>query len=109
MKRASFEDVIVLKDSTGRFIFQSRFLENRDTMTLLGKPITFMNDMPDVATGTLSYAYANFSMGYTIVDRMGFRVIRDELTDKPNVLFYTTKRTGGDVTNYESIKILKVA
>jgi HK97 family phage major capsid protein len=66
-----------------------------------------MNDMPDVAANTLSYAYANFSMGYTIVDRTGFRVIRDEVTNKPNVLFYTTKRTGGDVTNYESIKILK--
>ena len=109
MKRASFENVITLKDTTGRYIFQSRFINERDDMTLLGKPVVFFNDMPDVASNTLSYAYGNFSMGYTIVDRTGFRVIRDEVTSKPNVLFYTTKRTGGDVTNYESIKILKGA
>jgi HK97 family phage major capsid protein len=109
MKRNSFENVITLKDTAGEYIFRTRFLAERDALTLLGKPVVFMNDMPDVAAGSLSYAYANFSMGYTIVDRMGFRVIRDEVTAKPNVLFYTTKRTGGDVSNYESIKILKVA
>ena len=67
-----------------------------------------MNDMPDVAADALAMVYGDFSVGYTIVDRIGFRVIRDNLTDKPNVKFYTTKRTGGDVTNYESLKIYQL-
>lgn len=109
MKRASFENVITLKDSQGAYLLDPRSLKTGDDKVLLGKPVVFMDDMPDVAAGTLSFAYANFSMGYTIVDRIGFRVIRDDLTAKPYILFYTTKRTGGDVTNYESTKILAVA
>ncbi len=108
MKRASFLPVITLKDNSGRYIFESRFIDNRDEMRLLGKEVVFMNDMPDVATSALAYAYANFGMGYTIVDRIGFRVLRDPYTSKPFVKFYTTKRTGGAVTNFESIKIASI-
>ena len=108
MKRASFLPVITLKDNSGRYIFESRFINNRDEMRLLGKEVVFMNDMPDVATDALAYAYANFGMGYTIVDRIGFRVLRDPFTSKPFIKFYTTKRTGGGVTNFESIKIASI-
>jgi len=109
LKRISFEDIITLKDSTGRYIFQSRFIDNRDEMRLLGKPVVFMNDFPAVAAAALALAYGNWQMGYTVVDRLGFRVIRDIFTQKPFIKFYTTKRVGGDVTNYESVKIQHTA
>ncbi len=35
----------------------------------------------------------------------GSIIIRDIFTQKPFIKFYTTKRVGGDVTNYESVKI----
>lgn len=108
MKRSSFLNVITLKDNDDRYIFESRFINNRDEMRLLGKQVVFMNDMPDVAASALSYAYGDFSEGYTVVDRIGFRVIRDPYTNKPYIKFYTTKRTGGAVTNYEAIKIMKL-
>jgi HK97 family phage major capsid protein len=41
------------------------------------------------------------------VDRIGIRVLRDPFTSKPFVKFYTTKRTGGGVVNFEAIKLLK--
>ena len=41
--------------------------------------------------------------------RVGVRVLRDPFSAKPFVLFYTTKRTGGDVTNFEAAVILKTA
>jgi HK97 family phage major capsid protein len=109
MKRASFEDIITLKDGQGQYLLNPRSLKEGDTKILLGKEVVFMDDMPAVAADALAVAYGNFQFGYTIVDRIGFRVLRDDLTEKPFIKFYTTKRTGGDVTNYESIKIQKVA
>ena len=68
-----------------------------------------MEDMPQVAPNSLSVAFGDFSQAYTIVDRMGLRVLRDPFSSKPFVLFYTTKRTGGDVTNFEAFAIQKTA
>lgn len=109
MKRATFEQVITLKDGNGAYLLDPRSLKDGDTKILLGKEVIFMDDMPAVAADALSVVYGNFQIGYTIVDRIGFRVLRDELTAKPFIKFYTTKRTGGDVTNYESLKIQKLA
>ena len=44
-----------------------------------------------------------------VIDRIGIRVLRDPFTSKPNVLFYTTKRVGGGIQNFEAIKFLKCA
>ena len=53
--------------------------------------------------------FANLGVGYLIVDRFGIRVLRDPFTAKPYVKFYSTKRVGGAVVNFEAIKLLKVA
>jgi HK97 family phage major capsid protein len=109
IKRSAFENIITLKDDDGRYIFNTRFLQERDPMNLLGKRVIFMNDMPEADTNdNLAMVYGDFSLGYTIVDRLGFRVIRDEFTDKPFIKFYTTKRVGGAVTNYQSLKLIKI-
>lgn len=109
IKRVEWEKIITLKDGNGAYLLDPRSLKTGDDLILLGKRVIFMDDMPVAATDSLSLVYGNFSFGYTIVDRIGFRVIRDNLTDKPFIKFYTTKRTGGDVTNYESLKLLKYA
>lgn len=109
IKRASWENVITLKDGTGAYLLDPRSLKVGDDLTLLGKRVIFMDDMPVVASDALAMVYGDFSTGYTILDRIGFRVIRDEFTQKPFIKFYTTKRTGGDVTNFEALKIQKLA
>jgi HK97 family phage major capsid protein len=73
---------------------------------LLGFPITMAQDMPTLGTGSLSLALGDFKDGYQIVDRMGARVLRDPFTDKPYVKFYTTRRVGGAVVNFEAIKFV---
>jgi HK97 family phage major capsid protein len=75
--------------------------------TLLGKPIATDDNMPALGANAFPVAFGNFKRGYTIVDRMGIRVLRDPYTNKPFVGFYTTKRVGGGVTNFEAIKLLK--
>lgn len=76
---------------------------------LLGYPIVMAEDMPTLATGSNSMALGNFQLGYQIVDRLGARVLRDPYTDKPFVQFYTIKRTGGAVVQFEAIKFINFA
>jgi HK97 family phage major capsid protein len=73
---------------------------------LLGYPITIAQDMPALGTASLSMALGNFKEGYQIVDRIGIRTLRDPYTDKPYVHFYSTKRVGGGVLNFEAIKFI---
>lgn len=73
---------------------------------LLGYPVVMAEDMPALATDSLSLAFGDFS-AYQIVDRLGIRVLRDPYTDKPYIKFYTTKRTGGGVLDFEAIKFIK--
>jgi HK97 family phage major capsid protein len=63
--------------------------------------------MPALTTDSLSLAMGDFRQAYTIIDRIGIRVLRDPFTAKPYIVFYTTKRTGGGATNFEAVKFLK--
>ena len=108
MNRGTVEAISKLKDSTGQYLWQPS-LEAGELQTLLGYPIERMEDMPAVAANSLSLAFGDFRQAYTIVDRAGVRVLRDPFSAKPFVLFYTTKRTGGDVTNFEGYVIQKTA
>ena len=75
--------------------------------TLMGFPVTEAEDMPDIASNAFAIAVGDFRAGYLVVDRMGVRVLRDPYSAKPYVLFYTTKRVGGGVQNFEAIKLVK--
>jgi len=108
MSRSAIEEVSKLKDSAGSYIWQPGFQEG-EPQTLLGHPIERMEDMPQVAANSMSVAFGDFRQAYTIVDRMGLRVLRDPFSSKPFVLFYTTKRTGGDVANFEAFAVQKTA
>jgi len=105
---ATLAGVRKLKDNDGNYIWRAG-LEAGASATLLGKPIEIDDNMPDLATGSLSLAYGDFNRGYVITDRMGVRVLRDPYTNKPFVMFYTTKRVGGGVQDFAAIKLLKFA
>jgi HK97 family phage major capsid protein len=97
-----------MKDAEDRYIWQQSLVAGQPNM-LLGYPVVIAEDMPDVADGAYPIAFGDFRRGYTIVDRIGVRVLRDPYTAKPFVMFYTTKRVGGGVTNFDAIKLLKTA
>ena len=63
--------------------------------------------MPAIGANSYSIAFGDFKRAYLIVDRAGIRVLRDPYTNKPYVGFYTTKRVGGGIQNFEAIKALK--
>ncbi|HDY66301.1 MAG TPA: phage major capsid protein [Candidatus Scalindua sp.] len=109
MKRTTWGNVLKLKDGESRPLINFEQLAEDPTRVVLGKRVLFADDMPVVASDALSVVFGDFGVGYTIVDRLGIRVLRDAFTNKPLVLFYTTKRVGGAVTNFEALKIMKLA
>ena len=108
MNRKTVSAVRKFKDSTGNYIWNAA-LQPGASATLLGYPVAEIETMPDMASNSYSVAFGDFQRGYLIVDRAGIRVLRDPYTSKPNVLFYTTKRVGGGVQNFDAIKLLKFA
>jgi len=106
MNRATQSVIRKMKDGDGTYLWQPS-PKPGESPTLLGFPVAESEDMPDVASGSFSLAYGDFRRGYLIVDRVGIRVLRDPYSAKPYVLFYTTKRVGGGVQDFEAIKLLK--
>jgi HK97 family phage major capsid protein len=107
MNRASTRLVRKAKDSNGSYIWVPGIAAGQPA-SLLGYPVAAFEDMPDPATNSLSIAVGDMREAYQIVDRLGIRTLRDPYSAKPYVEFYTTKRVGGDVVNFESIKLVKL-
>lgn len=97
-----------LKDGQGNYLWQPSFQQGQPA-TLAGEPIVELPDLPDVAANAIVALYGDMAATYLVVDRLGIRVIRDNLTNKPYVGFYTVKRVGGGVQNPEGMRALKVA
>ena len=76
-------------------------------LLLVGYPVLIVEDMPDIAADAHAIAFGNFEKGYTIAERPDLRILRDPYSAKPNVMFYATKRVGGDVSDFAAIKTLK--
>ncbi|MGO6999007.1 phage major capsid protein [Rhizobium leguminosarum] len=100
--------VRTFKDAGGNYIWKEPS-EAADVATILGKPVYTDDNMPALGANAYPVAFGNFKRGYLILDRTGIRVLRDPYTNKPKVHFYTTKRVGGGVANFEAIKLLKCA
>jgi HK97 family phage major capsid protein len=94
------------KDLQGQYLWQPGLQAGRPA-TLIGYPLVMAEDMPALAAGSLSLAMGDFSEGYQIVDRLGVRTLRDPYTEKPYVKFYSIRRVGGAVVNFEAIKFLR--
>lgn len=75
--------------------------------SILGKPVSTDDNMNALGSNAFPVAFGDWNRGYLIANRVGIRVLRDPFSNKPNVEFYTTKRVGGGVVNFEAIKLLK--
>jgi len=97
-----------MKDADGRFLW-SDGLAAGEPARLMGYPVLIAEDVPDIATGAYAIAFGDFRAGYTVAERPDLRILRDPFSAKPHVLFYATKRIGGDVSDFAAIKLLKFA
>lgn len=106
MNKATVSAVRKFKDADGNYIWQPAMAAGQEA-SLLGYPVTEAEDMPDIGSDSFSIAFGDFERGYLIVDRQGVQVLRDPYSAKPYVLFYTTRRVGGGVQDFNAIKLLK--
>ncbi len=106
MNRKTQSAIRKFKDVDGNYIWQPAATADGKA-TLMNFAIAESEDMPDIAADSYALAFGDFNRGYLIVDRIGVRVLRDPYSSKPYVLFYTTKRVGGGVQDFEAIKLMK--
>lgn len=98
-----------MKDASGTY-----YLWNPDPAAgfggrFLGNPVVIDDNVADLGAGSLSVAFGNFKRGYTIVNRAGTTLIRDNITAKGTTKFNFRRRFGGGIVNYEAIKWMKCA
>jgi len=105
MNRKTQGAIRKLKDADGNYLWQPPASAGAPS-TLMNFPVTEAEDMPDIAADAPAIAFGDFRRGYLVVDRMGVRLLRDPYSAKPYVLFYTTKRVGGGVQDFDAIKLL---
>ena len=106
MNRRTQAAIRKIKATTGEYLWQPPAILGQGA-TLMNFPLVEAEDMPDIAADAFAVAFGNFARAYLIVDRIGIRVLRDPFSNKPYVMFYTTKRVGGGVQDYDAIKLLK--
>jgi HK97 family phage major capsid protein len=106
MNRRTQATIRKLKDADGNYLWQPPAQPGGKAM-LMGFTVIESEDMPDIAADATPVAFGDFARGYLVVDRTGVRVLRDPYSAKPYVLFYTTKRVGGGVQDFDAIKLLK--
>ena len=75
--------------------------------TVVGFQVAEAEGRAERAEDGLWVAFGDVRGGYLVVGRTGMRVLRDPYSAKPYVLFYTTKRVGGGVQDFDALKLLK--
>lgn len=106
MSRQTQAVIRKFKDVDGNYIWSPPSVPG-GRAGILNFTVVEAEDMPAIGNGSLSVAFGDFRRGYLIVDRQGLKILRDPYSAKPNILFYTTKRVGGGVQDFDAIKLLK--
>jgi len=110
MRHTTAALVATLKDGDGRYVLDGMMnAEGQFVRRIMGAPLALAADMPALGAGSLSIAVGDFRAGYTIAQGPSIRVLRDPFSAKPFVLFYTTMRVGGGVSDFDAIKLMKFA
>lgn len=112
MNKKTFTAIRKLKQGTNGadkyLLWTPEIIGGRLTNTLMGAPVRKCSAMPAMAASSLAVVYGDIRAAYVIVDRVGLSIMRDPYTNKPYVNFYTRKRTGGGIRNYQAFKVLKM-
>lgn len=109
-KRVNMANLLKLKNGISDPVFDMMYNKNAGLEAfIMGRPLRFANDVAAVSASALAIIYGDIRTAYKIVDRIGIRILRDPYSSKPHVEFYTTKRVGGGVVNFEAVVIGKIA
>jgi len=115
MNRQTMGLIRAAADNTTKGTLWSDSLANGTPPTLLGRPVYEAPDMLGLDDGNspagpgYPVAFGDWESGYTIVDRIGLNILRDDFTgaSKGIVKFHARRRVGGKVTLPEAIVLMK--
>jgi len=109
LNRRTLATLRTLKSTDGVFLWQPG-MNGPVANTLNGFSYIILEDMPDIAATNRPIVFADFQRGYTIVDRTGISLIRDELTQKKKAIveFTINRWNTGKVTLPEAFKTLTI-
>lgn len=112
MNKTTISEVRRWKDDSDNLLWQAPTRAG-ETARLLDYPVVEIEDMPskNSVEGSANFAYpmafGDWRRGYLVADRLDMRVLRDPYSNKPNIVFYTTKTIGGGVVDHGAIKLMK--
>lgn len=95
-----------LKTTDGVYHWQPGLQAGQPNM-LLGYPVETWEQMPDIAADAFPIGFGNWRRAYVLVDRVGLRITRDNVTNPGFVRFYIRRREGGIVLNNDAAKFLR--
>lgn len=107
MHRSTLSEILKLKDSVGRFIWQE-FSDGPIKYTIFGIPVICCSSMPQIASSSSPVIFGDFYQGYKIVQNKTMKIMRDPYTKKGFVNFYTSMRVGGDVVDHKALKAISM-
>lgn len=108
MNRATGTTIRKFKDSDGNYLWQPSLVAGQPP-TLLGAPVRYDENMPSIEANSSPIAYGDFTAALLVVNRRGMTVIQDNITRAGHVKFQIDLRMGAGVTNFEAVKLLKIA
>lgn len=109
MARRTVGAVRKLKDGQGNYLVDLRLRDGALVESIFGFPVVDGEDMPAIGANSLSILFGDFAEAYTIVDRLGVSVVRDNITQPGFVKYHMRKRTGGGAVNFDALKAMKFA
>lgn len=112
MNSATLGAVRKLKDGSGQYVaLTAGSINGAPVTTILGRPVVELPDLADVGAGNIPVVFGDFKNGYRVFDRVGFALIRDDLTQrtKGKCRFHARKRVAGGVRKAEALRKLIVS
>jgi HK97 family phage major capsid protein len=95
-----------LKDANGQYHWQPGLQVGQPAM-LLGYGVETWEQMPDIAANAFPIGFGAWRRAYLLVDRVGLRITRDNVTNIGFVRFYVRRREGGIVLNNDAAKFIR--
>jgi HK97 family phage major capsid protein len=109
MNKGTLATVRKWKDNDAQYIWEPS-MQMGQPSSVLGFPVSEMEDMPDEGTNTFPIAFGDFNAGYTFCNRVGTSItVDDNITTPGYVKFYIRRRVGGILRNDDAIKVVKCA
>ncbi len=103
LRRATLLDIALLKDGQNNYVYNPGITGTVVIPTILSRPVREVPHAPAVGAGAFPVLFGDIRRFYTIVDRVGVTVKRDEFSngaaENDDVNFWTRKRTGGQVVD----------